>query len=287
MLRGAGVALAVLLALPAVGQVQYGFKVVDRKPQSRDNFVQGLEIVGNHLYLSSGLYGQSRLRRYDFDSGELLLERPLDPRLFAEGVTVLDGKVYQLTWRSGIGLIYQQADLSPRQLFRVPGEGWGITNDGSRLIYSDGSHQLHFIDPASMTLERTLSVQENGEPLPFLNELEWVDGRIWANVWRSNRLVIINPDSGAVEASVNLQGLLPVEDYREGTDVLNGIAHDRRDGSIWVTGKRWPWLYRIERVPLDSDGPDANTATSSAPPPLLARPPPASGTAEEPGAESR
>ena len=254
MRRGAALVLAVLLALPAVAQVQYGFKVVERKPQSRDNFVQGLEIVGNHLYLSSGLYGQSRLRRYDFDSGELLLERPLDPRLFAEGVTVLDGKVYQLTWRSGLGLIYRQADLSPLQLFRVPGEGWGITNDGSRLIYSDGSHQLYFVDPATMTLARTLAVQENGVPLPFLNELEWVDGRIWANVWRSNRLVIINPDSGAVEASVNLQGLLPIEDYQEGTDVLNGIAHDRRDGSIWVTGKRWPWLYRIERVPLDGDG---------------------------------
>ena len=106
MLRITLLTLVALLSTPAFGQVQYGFKVVDRKPQSRDNFVQGLEIVGNHLYLSSGLYGQSRLRRYDFDSGELLLERPLDPRLFAEGVTVLNGKVYQLTWRSGIGLVY-------------------------------------------------------------------------------------------------------------------------------------------------------------------------------------
>ena len=140
------IALAALLAFPVWAQVQYGHKVVDRKPLGRENFVQGLEIIGNHLYLSSGLYGQSRLRRYDFDSGELLLERPLDPRLFAEGVTVLNGKVYQLTWRSGVGLIYKQPELSPHQLFRLPGEGWGITNDGSQLIYSDGSHLLHFLD---------------------------------------------------------------------------------------------------------------------------------------------
>ena len=287
MLRITLLTLVALLSTPAFGQVQYGFKVVDRKPQSRDNFVQGLEIVGNHLYLSSGLYGQSRLRRYDFDSGELLLERPLDPRLFAEGVTVLNGKVYQLTWRSGIGLVYQQADLTPHQIFRVPGEGWGITNDGSHLIYSDGSHLLHFVDPATMTLKRSLAVRENGVPLQFLNELEWVNGRIWANVWRSNRLVIIDPDRGEVEASVNLQGLLPLEEYQEGTDVLNGIAHDRRDGSIWVTGKRWPWLYRIERVPLNSGQPAASKQQPSAPPPLLARPPRTSSTKQEPRAESR
>ena len=279
--------MAVLLALPASAQLQYGFKVLDRKPQSRDNFVQGLEIVGNHLYLSSGLYGQSRLRRYDFDSGELLLERPLDPRLFAEGVTVLNGKVYQLTWRAGIGLIYQQADLTPQQLFRVPGEGWGITNNGKQLIYSDGSHLLHFVDPATMTLERSLAVREYDVPLPFLNELEWVDGRVWANVWRSNRLVIIDPDSGEVEASVNLEGLLPLEEYQEGTDVLNGIAHDRRDGGIWVTGKRWPWLYRIERVPLREDQPASSRPQPSKPPPLLARPPTTSAITEEPGPESR
>ena len=287
MYRTAVIALAALLALPTWGQVQYGYKVVERKPQSRDNFVQGLEIVGNHLYLSSGLYGQSKLRRYDFDTGELLLERPLDPRLFAEGVTVLNGKVYQLTWRSGIGLIYKQPDLSPHQLFRLPGEGWGMTNDGSQLIYSDGSHLLHFLDATTLAHKRSLTVRENGTPLPFLNELEWIDGRIWANVWRSNRLVVINPDSGEVEASINLQGLLPPEDYEEGTDVLNGIAHDRRDGSIWVTGKRWPWLFRIEKVKVSDSAPAATTATPTAPPPLLARPPPQSATGAEPEPDSR
>ncbi len=276
MTRLALFTLAMLLVLPALGQTQYGYKVLERKPQSRDSFVQGLEIVGNHLYLSSGLYGQSRLRRYDFDTGELLLERPLDPRLFAEGVTVLDGKVYQLTWRSGLGLIYRQADLSPQQLFQVPGEGWGITNDGEQLIYSDGSALLHFVDPSTMTLKRSLTVRENGEPLPFLNELEWIEGRVWANVWRSNRLVVINPQSGAVEASISLEGLLPLEEYQEGTDVLNGIAYDRRDGSIWVTGKRWPWLYRIERVPLEQSTVDDIPDSPPVPPPLLARPPSAS-----------
>lgn len=243
-----------LVALSAQAQTQYGYRVLDSKPQSRDNFVQGLEIVGDYLYVSSGNYGQSRLRRYHFASGELETERPVDPRLFAEGLTVLDGKVYQLTWRAGLGLIYRQEDLSPAFLFRLPGQGWGLTHNGRELIYSDGSHLLHFIDPQTMQVHRSLPVAESGMPLARLNELEWIDGMIWANVWQTNRIVIIDPESGDVTGSINLQGLLPPEQYRADTDVLNGIARNPADGSIWVTGKRWPFLYRIELVPLGSDG---------------------------------
>ena len=263
-------AVILFISAPLLAVDQYGYRVLERKPLGRENFVQGLEIVGNHLYLSSGLYGLSRLRRYDFDTGQLLLERPLDPRLFAEGVTVLGDKVYQLTWRSQLGLIYLRDTLTPLQLFQIPGEGWGLTNDGKQLIYSDGSAQLYFVDPDAMTLTRTLAVTENGSPLPFLNELEWIEGRVWANEWRSNRLVVINPETGAVEESISLHGLLSPEEYRADTDVLNGIAVDQRDGSIWVTGKRWPWLYRIERLLLDSD---AATPAAESAPPLLAKPP--------------
>jgi len=270
-MRRALLTLAVcLITLPVLAVEQYGYRVLERKPLGRENFVQGLEIVGDYLYLSSGLYGQSRLRRYEFDTGVLLDERPLDPRLFAEGITVLDDKVYQLTWRSKLGLIYLKDGLSPHQLFQIPGEGWGLTNDGKQLIYSEGSAQLYFIDPASMAITRTLEVTENGSPVSLLNELEWIDGRVWANVWRSHRLVVINPQTGTVEASISLQGLLAPEDYQPDTDVLNGIALDRRDGSIWVTGKRWPWLFRIERLPLDKE---AGASPPASPPPLLARPP--------------
>ena len=247
-----------LVALSAQGQIQYGYRVVDSKPQSRDNFVQGLEIVGDYLYLSSGNYGQSRLRRYHFASGKLDIEQAVDPRLFAEGLTVFDGKVYQLTWRAGLGLIYRQDDLAPAFMFRLPGEGWGLTHSDRELIYSDGSHQLHFIDPETMQVQRSLSVTENGIPVVRLNELEWIDGRVWANVWQTDRIVIIDPESGEVTASVNLQGLLPPEEYQADTDVLNGIARNPADDSIWVTGKRWPFLYRIELVPLageESAGP--------------------------------
>ena len=254
---------ALLIALMSCGvaaQTQWDFTVVDRKPQTRDNFVQGLEIVGDKLYLSSGMYGQSRLRRYDFDSGELELERPLDPRLFAEGVTVLNDRVYQLTWRARLGLVYQREALEPLELFRLPGEGWGITHNGKELIYSDGSNLLRVVNPGDYSLARTVEVTESGRPVSLLNELEWINGEVWANVWQSDRIVTINPATGNVTGSIDLSGLLPAEEYGEGTDVLNGIAFDRRDGGIWVTGKRWPYLYRIELKP------------TSTPPPLLTRP---------------
>ncbi len=231
----------------------YGYKVLDKKPQSRDTFVQGLEIVDGQLYVSSGLYGKSRLQRFDFASGELDIERKVDPRLFAEGLTVLGDKLYLLTWRSRNLLVYNKADLTPVQRMRIPGEGWGLTNDGNQLIYSDGSDRLYFVSPAEHRITRAIEVSKDGRPVPRLNELEWVEGRIWANVYKTDRIVIINPDSGIVEASIDLQGLLPFIERRPDTDVLNGIARNPADGGIWVTGKKWPWIYRIEPVPAESN----------------------------------
>jgi glutamine cyclotransferase len=135
---------------------------------------------------------------------------------------------------------------------QIPGEGWGLTNDGQQLIYSDGSARLYYLDPVAHRITRAVTVTEDGKPVPYLNELEWVDDRIWANVWRSNRIIIINPADGKVEGSINLQGLLPLLERRADTDTLNGIARNPADGSIWVTGKNWPWLYHIEPVPAQS-----------------------------------
>jgi glutamine cyclotransferase len=251
----------VLLPTAASASQQYTYKIIEKKVQARDSWVQGLEIVDGQLYVSSGLYGKSRLQRYNFDSGELDLERTLDPRLFAEGLTVLGDRLYQLTWRSRLLLVYREDDLTGIERMRIPGEGWGLTNNGRQLIYSDGSDRLYYLSPTEHRISHAINVTEAGRPVRNLNELEWIDGRIWANVWQTDRIVIINPADGKVEASIDLKGLLPVLERRADTDVLNGIARNPADGGIWVTGKHWPWLYRIELVPVTI--PAAHSATES------------------------
>ena len=152
-------------------------------------------------------------------------------------------------------LVYDRAELTPKHSFRIPGEGWGMTTDGQKLIYSDGSDKLHFVAPTTGSIERSVSVTEAGSPLRKLNELEWVDGRVWSNIWQTDRIVIIDPASGEVTGSIDLKGLLPTAERQAGTDVLNGIARNPADGAIWVTGKRWPWMYRIEVLPKVSQLP--------------------------------
>jgi len=228
---------------------QYTVQVTDRKPQARENFVQGLEILDGHLYVSVGNYGESKLLRYNFADGATDVTRRLHPGIFAEGLTVFGNNVYQLTWQNRTMLVYRKSDLQFQRALPLAGEGWGLTNNGTELIYSDGSEKLFFVAPDTATILRTVTVTEQGQPVKQLNELEWIDGTIWANVWQSDRIVIIDPVSGAVTANIDLRGLLPSTEYRQGTDVLNGIARDPADGAVWVTGKRWPWMYRIELVP--------------------------------------
>lgn len=231
---------------------QYGYQVLGQKPQSRAHFVQGLQIVDDMLYVSTGGYGNSRLLQYRFDTGELLHEKRLAATLFGEGLTVLGNRVYQLTWRARRLLVYRREDLAAEGYFSIPGQGWGLTDNGSELIYTDGGHQLHFLDPADGRHLRSVAVHDQGVPVARLNELEWIDGQIWANVWQSERIVVINPDSGAVTAIIDLAGLLPRAERQPGTDVLNGIARNPADGELWVTGKNWPWLYRIALVPISA-----------------------------------
>lgn len=247
-----GLLLGLLLATRAAALESYSYQVVDQRPLPRDNFVQGLEFDGETLLVGSGLYGQSRLRRYAFPSMELLDERRLPPHLFGEGVTRFGDYLFQLTWRSRTGIRYRASNLAPLGRFTLPGEGWGLTHNADALIYSDGSARLRFLDPGTLQQRRELLVTRRGRPLPRLNELEWIEGRIWANVWTSDQVVIINPDSGVVEGEIDLSGLLPRHERQPGTDVLNGIARDPASGAIWVTGKRWPWLYRIELRPTAS-----------------------------------
>ena len=227
----------------------YDYRVTDQMPQSRKIFTQGLEIVDGQLYISSGGYGKSRLMRFNLADGSLEREHRLHPRLFAEGITVLGERIYQLTWRAQQLIVYKREDLSVIERWQIPGEGWGMTNNGQSLIYSDGSDQLYFVAPDSKRIERVLAVTEDGEPVDQLNELEWIDDKIWANIWRSDRIVMIDPHNGKVVGSLNLDGLLPLDERRPDTNVLNGIALNRDDGTIWVTGKNWPWMYQIELLP--------------------------------------
>lgn len=248
MLSKLGLIAFLLLAMPAHAVDQFNYRVLEKKPQERRNFVQGLEIQDGKLYVSSGNYGQSRLMRYDFNSGELELSKQLNPRLFAEGVTLFGDRIYQLTWREKMMLVFARDTLEPIEWAPLPGEGWGLTNNGEQLIYSDGSERLHFMNPQNQRITRTVTVTEHGVPVRKLNELEWIDGKVWANIWQSDRIVIIDPGSGEVTGSIDLRGLLAASDFRADTDVLNGIARNPENGDIWVTGKRWPWLYRIELV---------------------------------------
>jgi glutamine cyclotransferase len=214
--------------------------------------------------VSSGNYGKSRLMRFNLEDGSLDAEHRLDPRLFAEGVTVLGDRVYQLTWRAGLMLIYDREELKVVERWRIPGQGWGLTNNGRELIYSDGSASIHFVAPEARKITRSIEVREAGAPVERLNELEWIDGRIWANVWQTDRIVIIDPDSGEVEGTIDLAGLLPASERRADTDVLNGIARDPADGSVWVTGKRWPAMYRIEIQPITPTSSREETGPHSA-----------------------
>lgn len=246
--------LALLLLSPALAWAvdQYTYKVIDKKPQDRSHWVQGLEIHNGLLYMSTGNYGQSRLLRFDLVSGELQVERRLNPRLFGEGLTVLGDRIYQLTWKERMLLEFSRDDMKALAWHPIPGLGWGLTNDGTHLIYTDGGDKLHFMDPDTKRIVRSVPVTENGQPLAKLNELEWIDGRIWANVWYADRVVIVDPHSGKVTGSVDLSGLLTPEERVSKHHVLNGIARDPDTGAIWVTGKRWPWMFSIDVIPVNS-----------------------------------
>lgn len=235
---------------PLLPVERYGYEIVERLAQPRENFVQGLQIVGDILYVGTGQYGESKLREYQFPSMELLREQSLPDTLFGEGVTRLKQRLYQLTWRAGQVLVYDADTLRPLSSLRIATQGWGITSNGEELIYSDGSHRLYFVDPGSFDVRRTLEVTLQGRTLARLNELEWIDGQIWANVWQSNQLVRIDPGSGQVRAIIDLRGLLDPGERQPDTDVLNGIAWDSERKALWVTGKRWPWLFHIRLVPI-------------------------------------
>ena len=235
---------------PTAAPRVYGYKVVRSYPHDRQAFTQGLVYLDGLLYEGTGMNGQSGIRKVRLETGEVLQMRPLDGQYFGEGIVVWKDRLVQLTWQHGLGFVYDLETFQPKRTFNYEGEGWGLTHDGSRIIMSDGSAggTLRLLDPETLRETGRLVVRDGGRPVPHLNELEYVKGEIYANVWMTERVARISPKTGQVTGWIDLRGLL---DPREaaGTDVLNGIAYDAQKDRLFVTGKWWPKIFEIQLVP--------------------------------------
>ena len=233
-------------------------------PHDSTAFTQGLVWRGGRLYESTGRYGQSSLRLVELETGNVLQRVPLGQQYFAEGLAAVGDSLYQLTWKEGVAFIWDPATL--RQIAQVSynGEGWGLTSDGRRLIVSDGSSYLTFVDPVTFQVDTTLRVTDAGRPVDQLNELEWVKGEVWANVWHTQRIARIDPQTGRVKGWLDFTPLIPTLSDPEA--VLNGIAYDPEADRLLVTGKLWPRLYEIRVPSLNiGGGAQASSAPAAAP----------------------
>jgi glutamine cyclotransferase len=230
----------------------YGYRVVAEYPHDRRAFTQGLVYIDGVLYEGTGLNGESTLRRVDLESGEVLQSVSLTPAAFGEGIAVMGDRIYQLTWQNKTAVLWDRNTFEPLEVFSYDTEGWGLTTDGERLIMSDGTNRLYYRDPDTFGVLSTLDVFDGDKPVANLNELEYVDGEIWANVWQTDLIARIDPATGAVVGWIDLRGLLSEKArQRHEVDVLNGIAVDPDTGHIYVTGKLWPKLFEIELVPKE------------------------------------
>ena len=220
-------------------------EVVQSFPHDTAAFTQGLEFHDGALYESTGLEGRSSLRHVELESGRVLQEHHLAPQYFAEGLTIVDGRIYQLTWKNGRGFVYDLRTLAPVDSFSYPGEGWGLAHDGRHLIMSDGSATLRFLDPKTYQEVRRLEVREGDAPLYSINELEYVNGELLANIWQTEWIARIDPATGQLKGWIDVRGLLPATMRTGREDVLNGIAYDSTTKRLFVTGKLWPRLFEV------------------------------------------
>lgn len=238
--------LAVSASCASSAQVkQYRVNVVKQYPHDVRSYTQGLFIEDGQMYESTGQYGSSTFRKVDMATGSPLRRLDFSDRYFVEGSVALGDSLYILTWTSRVAFIYDFNTLEYIATRSYPHQGWGITTDGKQLIASDGSSRLYFMDK-DLNIVRTVNVRLHGKPLNYLNELEYIDGRVWANVYTTNMIVLIDPDTGMVDGVVDCTGLLPQKLKTPDTDVLNGIAYDGDTGKIYLTGKNWPLLFEVE-----------------------------------------
>lgn len=232
-----------LMAVPV-----YTYQVVKAYPHDPDAYTQGLVMHDGTLYESTGLQGESTLRRVDLNNGSVLQKREIPEKFFGEGLAWSKDNLVQITWQDHVGTVYDPLTMEPKKTFSYPTEGWGLTSDGKSLILSDGSETLYFLDPETFQETRRITVKELGKAVPMLNELEYVKGEIFANVYQSDRIARINPKTGEVTGWIDLTGLLPASERTGTVDVLNGIAYDAKQDRLFVTGKLWPKLYEIKLV---------------------------------------
>ena len=235
----------------------YTYEIINQFKHDSKAFTQGLVVHNGFFYESTGEYGDSTLRKVEIESGKVLQKQDLSEDYFAEGITILNGKLYQITWKENTAFVYDLNDFKLLKEFRYQGEGWGLTNDGKNLILSDGTHVIRFLDPETFQIVRTISVfREAGKPLLDLNELEYVKGEIWANIWRAfdpqilgkpNYIARIDPNSGKILGWIDLGNISPDDVKRDpSSNTLNGIAYDEAADRIFVTGKKWKKLFEIK-----------------------------------------
>jgi|SRR5687767_9314602 len=225
---------------------KHGYEVVSIYPHDSSAFTQGLIFADGKLYEGTGQEGYSSLRQVELKTGRVSKKVDVPEPYFGEGITLLNGKIYQLTWQHGVGFIYDAQKLERTGQFNYGGEGWGITTDGQSLIISDGSHQLKFLDPDSFRVTKTIAVFDGKTRVDKLNELEYVNGEIYANVWHDERIAMIDPQNGRVTGWIDLTGLLQPGAVQDTEGVLNGIAYDQSGNRLFVTGKLWPHLFEIK-----------------------------------------
>ncbi|HEX8028182.1 MAG TPA: glutaminyl-peptide cyclotransferase [Vicinamibacterales bacterium] len=223
------------------------YKVIATFPHDTSSFTQGLVYAGGgQFYESTGLQGESTLRRVDIATGKTLQRIDVPKEYFAEGLALVGDELLQLTWQHKLGFVYDRKTFKQKRTFSYKTEGWGLAHDGaSRLVMSDGSDTLTFLDPKTLAAGKTLRVQDAGRYISNLNELEWIEGEIWANVWMTDRIARISPNTGEVNAWIDLSALYPLAERRPPADVMNGIAYDKATRRIFITGKKWPRLYQI------------------------------------------
>ena len=239
-------ALAMVAPVRAATIPVYGYQVIRSYPHDVNAFTQGLFYKDGFMYESTGLLGRSSVRKVRLETGEVLLKADLPAELFGEGITYWDQRLFTLTWYSQVGYVLDLPSFTPVRNFSYKGEGWGLARNDRHIIMSDGTPELRFLDPQTLSEVRRLRVIADGKPVSQLNELEWVEGQIFANVWQTDLIARIDPVSGQVIGWINLAGILPASDRTQETNVLNAIAYDASSKRLFVTGKLWPKIFEIK-----------------------------------------
>lgn len=224
----------------------YTYKVVKAYPHDPQAFTQGLIFLDGFLYEGTGLNGRSGLRKVNLETGKVVQQKPIEEQYFGEGITDWGNDLVQITWQSGVGWVYDRATFQRKKQFKYGGEGWGITHDSKRLIMSDGSPVLRFLDPVTQAETGRIVVLDGRRPIANLNELEYVKGEIWANIWQTYRIARISPQTGQVLGWIDFSGIIQESGDM---DVMNGIAYDAKRDRLFVTGKLWPKIFQVKVVP--------------------------------------